>query len=108
MDTEEIWARSRKENQNRDPMELEALSKANAIAVSVGMMMSGLLSLLHTIFADRVDFGIWSVQFSIMAATMLVKYVKLRQRYELLMGLFYLGCCSFFFVLYLRDLLGAV
>ncbi len=106
MDREEILAKSREENKDRDFVEAEALGKANTIALSVGILMCGLLSVLHAIFADTPDCGIWTVYFSVLATTMIVKFVKLRRRHELVIGLLYLGFCVFFFVLYLQDLLG--
>jgi len=107
MDKDEILARSREENKDRDFVEAEALNRANAIALSVGIMVCGLLSVLHAIFADTPDYGIWTVYFSVLATTVLVKFAKLRRRHELVIGLLYLGFCVFFFVFYLLDLLGA-
>lgn len=106
MDKDEILARSRKENKDRDFVEVEVLAKANSIALSVGVIVCGILSVLHAIFADTPDFSIWTVYFSVLATTMLVKYVRLRKRHELAFGLLYLGFCIFFFVLYLYELLG--
>ena len=106
MDKDEILARSRKENKDRDFVEAEALAKANSIAINVGIMVCGVLSILHVIFRDTVDYGVWTVYFSVLAATMIVKFVKLRRRHELLIGLFYAACCVMFVVFYLRDLLG--
>ena len=106
MDKEEILAKSREENKDRDFVEAEALAKANSIALSVGVIMCGVLSVLHAVFADTPDFSVWTVYFSVLGAIMLVKYVKLRRRHELAFGLLYLGFCVFFFVLYLRRTLG--
>jgi len=106
MDRDEILARSRKENKDRDLVEAEALARSNTIALSVGIIVCGLLSVLHAIFADTPNYGIWTVYFSVLATTMLVKFTKLRRRHELVIGLFYLGFCIFFFVFYLLVLLG--
>ena len=105
MDKEEILARSRKENRDRDFVEAEALAKANSIALSVGLMVCGLLSILHVIFLDTVDYSVWTVYFSTLTTTMIFKYVKLRKRHELVIGLFYGACSVMFFVFYLRDVL---
>ena len=106
MERDEILERSRKENKNGDFVEAAVLAKANAIAIAVGIIVCGILSVLHAIFAETPDFSVWTVYFSVLAATMLVKYVKLRRTHELLLGLLYGGFCIFFFVLYLRNLLG--
>ena len=106
MDKDEILARSRKENRDRDFVEAEALNKANAVAISVGVLACSLISILHAIFRDSVDYEVWSVMFAMMAAGMLVKFAKLKRRHELLLGLGYAGLSIFFFVLYLRRVLG--
>lgn len=106
MDKEEILAKSRKENRDRDFVEAEVLVKANQIALHVGTFTCGLLAILHVIFLETLDYSAWTVYFSVLATTMLVKYVKLRRRHELVIGVFYAACCVMFFVLYLRDLLG--
>ena len=106
MDKDEILEKSRKENRNADFVEGAVLARANAIALGVGMVVSGILSVLHAIFADKPDCAVWTVYFSVLAAVMLVKFAKLRRRHELLLGLLYAGFCVFFFVCYLHFTLG--
>lgn len=106
MDKDEILARSRKENRDQDLVELEVLHKAHSIALGVGMIASGLLSVLHAIFLDHPDYSVWIVMWATLSSVFFVKYYRLRKRHELLLGLLYLGFCIFFLVLYLRDVLG--
>ena len=107
MDKDEILAKSREENKDRDFVEAEVLAKANSIALSVGIFVCGILSILHVIFRDTVDYSAWTVYFSALTTIMIVKFVKLRKRHELVIGLFYGACCVMFFAFYLRDVLGA-
>ena len=106
MDKDEILAKSRAENKDRDFVEAEVLAKANSIALSVGIMVCGVLSILHVIFQDTIDYSAWTVYFSALTTVMIVKFIKLRRRHELVLGLFYGVCCAVFFVSYLRDVLG--
>ena len=106
MDKDEILARSRKENKDRDFVDMEAQAKAYSIAAHVGGMVCGILAVLHVIFTEELDYGIWTVYFSVLATAMIYKYVKLRKRHELVIGLFYGACCVMFFVFYLRRVLG--
>ena len=106
MDKEEILAKSRKENKDRDFVDMEAQAKAYSIAIHVGGFMCGVLAVLHVIFTETLDYGIWTVYFCVLAATMIVKFAKLRKRHELVIGLLYGACCVVFFVFYLRDALG--
>ncbi len=98
MDKDEILERSRKENKDRDFVDMEAQAKAYSIAVHVGGLICGVLAVLHVIFTEDLDYGIWTVYFSVLAAMMLVKFTKLHKRHELVIGLIYLACCVMFFV----------
>lgn len=106
MDKDEILAKSREEHKDRDYVEAEAMVKANSIALSVGFIVCGALTILHAVFADTPDYAVWTVYFSVLAAIFLVKFARLRRRHELIMGLLYLAFCLFFFAFYLRTLLG--
>lgn len=107
MDKEEILAKSRAENKDRDFVEAEALSKGNAVAFTTGVMLCSLVSVLHAIFKDSVDYGVWTVMFGMMSAIMLTKYARLKKRHELLIGLVYIALSTIFFVFYLHFELGA-
>lgn len=107
MNKDEILKKSREENKDRDFVEAEVLNRANAIAIAVGVMVCGVLSVLRGLLTEKgTEPAVWTVMFGMISAGMLVKFVKLRRRHELLLGLLYLGFCLFFFALYLRDLLG--
>lgn len=105
MDRDEILAKSREENKDWDFVEAEVLNRANSIALSVSLTICALISVLHSIFRDSVDYAVWTVQFGMMATVVLVKFSRLR-RHELLLGLLYAGFSVFFFVYYLRLELG--
>ena len=106
MDKEEILAKSREENRDRDFVEAEVLNHANSIALSVSLTICAIVSTLHAIFRNSVDYAVWIVQFGILSTVMLVKFAKLRRRHELLLGLLYGGFSVFFFALYLHLELG--
>lgn len=107
MDKDEILKKSREENKNRDFVEAEVLNRANAIALAVGIMVCGVVSILRGLLTEQgTEPAVWTVMFGMMSAGMLVKFAKLHRRHELLLGLLYLGFCGFFFALYLHDLLG--
>ena len=105
MDKDEILERSRKEHKDMDFVELEVINKANIIANVVGVMVCGILTVIHAIVRESMDNRAWTVMFSILSTIMLVKFVKLRRRHELVIGLIYLFSTILFFVWYLRDVL---
>ena len=106
MDKDEILERSRKEHKDRDFVEDEALAQASKLAIWVGTLVCGLLTILQAVFQSSVVYGIWTLMFSILATTSLVKFARLRQRHELIGGVTYLVSAIFFFIWHLRDLLG--
>ena len=106
MDKDEILERSRKEHKDRDFVEDEALAQASKLAISVGAFVCGLLMMIQSVSHNRMDYSALTLMFSILATTMLVKFAKLRKRLELVTGLIYLVGSIFFFILYLRDILG--
>ena len=108
MDREEILAKSRAENKDRDYVEVEALNKGNGLAFTTGVLLCSLVSVLHSIFKDSVDYGVWTVMFGMMSSLMLVKYAKLKKRHELLFGLVYAALSVCFFVFYLQNVLGVL
>ena len=105
MDKDEILERSRKEHKDMDFVELEVINKANIIANVVGVMVCGILTVIHAIVRESMDNSAWTVMFSILSAIMLVKYVKLRRWHELVVGLCYLVSAICFFLGYLRHVL---
>ena len=105
MDKDEILERSRKEHKDLDLVEQEAISKANIVANTVGEVVCGILTVVHAIVRDGIDTSAWTVMFSIMSTIMLVKYVKLHRRHELVVGLLSLVCAICFFLGYLRHVL---
>ena len=105
MDKDEILERSRKEHKDMDLVELEVNNKANAVANLVGVVVCGILTVVHAFVRDSIDTSAWTVMFSILSTIMLVKYVKLRRRHELVVGLLYLVSAICFFLGYLRHVL---
>lgn len=106
MDKEEILARSRRENKNRDFEEMAVLAWAAGIAARAGLIICCLLSVLEVLFRDQVSTAGYTIFFSILGTAMLLKYVKLRRKHELLIAVLYLALFVFFFVLHLRGLIG--
>ena len=67
MDKNEILAKSRRENQYKDPVEQAAFQKANDAALTVGIIVCVLLTTLHRQMLGVADFGVWTVDWAIMA-----------------------------------------
>ena len=54
MERDEILKKSREENKDRDFVEEAVLARANTIALAVGMIMCGIVSILRGLLTEKV------------------------------------------------------
>lgn len=104
MDKEEILARSRNENNNKDMVEEETRNQAAGLGMAVGGAVCMILSLLEVIITDHVNTGCWAVYASMLGTQFLVKYIRLRRKHELILACLWLAICLTFVGLHIRGL----
>ena len=107
MTKEEILAKSRNENKGADFVEREVLRKANQIALGAMMIASGIMSILTSIFTEKVCVEVWVVVMATHGTTFMVKYVAMKKRHELALSIFYFVLCVFFLVCFFVKVVGA-
>lgn len=90
MDREEILKASRKENKNKDLVELELASKAGSYASRVGALVCCLISLLSSMVAHVMLYGPWIIYFSIMTTQWLVRFIKMKRKSDLVLWVMFL------------------
>ena len=106
MDKQEILERSRKENANRDEMEKGTLTRAGQKAFSVGGLVCALIIILEALLKEDVSFSTWCVYLSMTGTVFIVKYLKLRRKHELVIGIVQLAAAALFLALHIRRLVG--
>ena len=106
MNREEILEKSRQENKNRDEMEKDALAKAGQKACAVGGLVCAAIIILEAIFAEQVNMSTWAVYLSMTGTMLLVKYLRLKKKHELVFGLIQLVLAAIFLVMYVVRLVG--
>lgn len=89
MDKEEVLAKSRLENKNRDIYEQEVLKEANDAAVIVMMILAAVFFTAQLFAGGGMNWSIWALVFSANMTTFWVKYIKLRRKHELALALVY-------------------
>lgn len=104
MNKEKILESSRKENKNRDLVELEVAAQAGHIAGRVGAAVCVLLSLVFRLLMDSYLLSPWVIYFSIISTHALVKYAKLRRKTDLILSLVYLAMFFLFLVFFVLRL----
>lgn len=107
MNRDEILERSRKENKNQDEMERGVMAKAGQRATAIGGSVCAAIIVLEAIFTDfstRVVLSTWAVYLSMTGTMLLMKYIWLKKKHELIFGVLQLAIAAVFFVLYVIKL----
>lgn len=89
MNQSEILEKSRKENRNQDLFEMEVLKEAGRAGSITAFLLSSAIFLLEVSLGRGMNYGLYAVCFSILAATFLVKAVKMKRRHEILLAALY-------------------
>ena len=87
MKRDEVLARSREEYKDHDEMVVDIFKKAGEVSSQIGLAVAAILFGIEAFFYNSFNYGILSIYFSIEATKELVKYVKLKERKQLLMGI---------------------
>lgn len=86
MNRDEVLARSREEYKHNDEMMVDTFGKASEVSSQIGLAVAAILFGIEAFFFNSFNYGILSIYFSIEATKELVKYAKLKERKQLLMG----------------------
>ena len=81
MNKDEILAKSRAENKNKDVYEQEVLKQASRSAVVVQMVLATIFFVTQILVDKGINWGLWALVFSTSMTINWVKYIKLRHRY---------------------------
>ena len=87
MKRDEVLARSREEYRNHDEMMVDIFKKAGEVSSQIGLAVAAILFGIEAFFFNSFNYGILSIYFSIEATKERVKYAKLKERKQLLMGI---------------------
>lgn len=98
MNRDEILAKSREENKNKDIYEQEILKQANGYAF-LTLICLGIIFMAVQIFAGGgINYGIYAMVFSGNMTVSWIKFAKLKQKRELIYAVLYtlivLGCSA--------------
>jgi len=107
MDKEEILAKSRAENKNKDIYELEVIKQAGELSFTVSALLAGVFLMAQITVGGGPNYGMWAIIFSGSMATFWLKWRKLRRPHELTMALFYSAGVLFFSAAHIYTLVSA-
>ena len=89
MDKDEILAKSRAENKNKDVYEQEVLKQASKSAVIVQLVLAAVFFVTQIFSGGGINWGLWALVFSADMTIFWVKYIKLHRKHELMMAIVY-------------------
>lgn len=89
MNKEEILAKSRIENKNRDIYEIEILKTCSNYAVIVAVVLATVFFVIQILTGGGINYGLYAIVFSVSATNFIIKYWKLRKKHELIMAVLY-------------------
>ena len=89
MNQDEILAKSRAENKNKDVYEQEILKQASESAVVVQMVLATIFFVTPILVDNGTNWGLWALVLSANMTIYWVKYIKLHRKFDLLMAIIY-------------------
>ena len=105
MNKDEILAKSRAENKNKDVYEQEVLKQASRSAVVVQIVLATIFFVTQILVDKGINWGLWALVFSTSMTINWVKYIKLRHRQELITAIVYTVFVSVMSVYYIYNLI---
>ena len=107
MTKEEILEQSRKENNDKDIVDLEVQKTAAVAAYFSSFGLCAFVSILNWIFTKKVSVQCWMIFFGMLTVAFFVKFIKLKKLHELFVALGYLAIFIALTVVFIIQLTGA-
>ena len=107
MTKEEILEQSRKENNDKDIVDLEVQKTAAVAAYFSSFGLCAFVSILNWIFTKKVSVQCWMIFFGMLTVAFFVKFIKLKKLHELFVALGYLAIFIALIVVFIIQLTGA-
>lgn len=89
MNKEEILAKSRDENKSKDVYEQEVLKEAGNAGAITAAIVCAIFFVVQLLVGEGLNYGLWSVIFSMEAACFIVKAVRMKRTHEILIAILY-------------------
>lgn len=107
MDKNEILAKSRAENKNKDVYEQEVLKQASGGAMIIQMVLAAIFAVTQIFAGGGINWGLWALVFSANMTANWVKYMKLHRKHELASAIAYTMLVSIMSGYYIYGLMAS-
>jgi hypothetical protein len=108
MNRDEILKKSREENDGMDERERAVMLDASKNAFDIGGIVCCILIILECIFSHYANLGTWSVYLSMKATVHIVKYINLREKRSLVLGVIESVVAVLAFAMYVFNLVVGI
>ncbi len=86
---EEILAKSRKENKDKDLFKIEVQVNAGNVGAIAGVILATVFFVTQSLLGDGLDFGLYAIIFSIPAAGFIVKAIRMKRKRDIVLSIIY-------------------
>lgn len=104
MNREEILAKSKQENRGQDVAGLEVSRASIMFGWIVAIILLGVVTVVEALVYDRMSSGIFFAVMAGCAAIFISKYLKLRRKHELYIGIIYVFSTVAFLIAWILQL----
>lgn len=87
MNRDEILAKSRAENKNKDIADIEAVKNASSFTIIFGAVFAAILYVIQIFTGNGANFSLWATITVMTAAIHLHRFYTLKQKKDLLCGI---------------------
>ncbi|MDE6691046.1 MAG: hypothetical protein K2K04_03665 [Clostridia bacterium] len=107
---EEILAMSREENKNGDEREKQFYLKANSFALSIGLLLAGVIILVTSLVESRFPVEVMLITMAMQSVQSFIaaRGVRKTRKLYLVVGIAEAVCAVFFLVFWILTLCGVV
>lgn len=107
MKKEEILNKAKEENKSEDLYEKEVLVKAGNYGAIVAVSLATIFFIIQIFAGKGMNYGLYAIVFSITATNFTYKYIKLRQKHELYLSIFYILFVLLLSVVYIINIINS-
>ena len=106
MNKEEILKKSRKENKNRDIFESEVVKNGGNVGALTAAILATVFFVVQILVGKGMNYGLYAVVSSILAAGFVVKAVRLKRKHEIVVAVIYTVATVVFSVAHIVGLIS--
>lgn len=105
MNKDEILAKSREENRNKDVFEKEVSQIGGNLAAVVAAIFATIFFVIQIFVGGGTNFGLYAIVFSILATGHTTKAIYLKKKSEIWLAIIYVSATLFFSIVHIHYLL---